>query len=63
MHFFDDVFLVNEDKTIETELLFTRSGKVVLMALVYDFISELAHVADPNSNKGDGGRFVEGELS
>ena len=62
MHFFDDVFLVDEDKTVETKLLFTGGGEVVFMALINDFISEFAHVADAHSNKGDGGGFVERQL-
>ena len=63
MHFFDDIFFVDEDETVKTELLFAGSGEVVFMALVDDFVSELAHVADSDSGEGDGGRFVEGQLS
>ena len=63
MHFFDDIFFVDEDKTVKAELLFTGSGEVVFMALVDNFVSELAHVADSDSGEGDGGRFVERQLS
>lgn len=63
LHFFDDIFFVDEDETVEAELLFARGSQVVFMALVDDFVSELAHVTDTDSDKGDGRRFVEGKLS
>ena len=63
MHFFDDIFLIDEHKTVETELFLTGSCQVVLVTLVDDLISELAHVTDSDLDKSDGGSFVEGELS
>lgn len=62
MHFFDNVFLVDENKAVKTELLLAGGGEVVFVALVDDFVPELAHVADANLDKSDGGAFVEGEL-
>jgi hypothetical protein len=62
LHFFNDIFFVNKDETVETELLFTGSCEVVFMALVDDFVSELAHMTDSNSGEGNGRRFMEGQL-
>jgi hypothetical protein len=59
LHFFNDVFLVDEHKAVETELLFTGGGEVVLVALINNFIPELTHVADTHSHKGNGRRFVK----
>lgn len=62
LHFFNDVFLVDEHKAVETELLLTGGRQVVLVTLINDFIPELAHVANTHSHKGNGRRFVERQL-
>ncbi len=63
LHFFDDIFLINQNKTVQTKLLFTGGSEVIFMTLVDDFVSELAHVTNADLNKGDGGIFVKWKLS
>lgn len=62
MQFLDDIFFINEHQTVKAELFFARCGQIVFVALVNDFISELAHVADSYLHKSDGGTFVKGKL-